>query len=554
MAAMAETPDDVTTTPFAESGTIPGSEVPASGPISPVGGGYGNGDGFRFSARTCLGLLPHLDEKTLDDEITYLQNYNLAPLSFRPRNIEGKRDFLKLHLCTTLIAESDQINRNCLFLRSSFSDAVGQTSTSHVSQPPLEHVTHSRPTPPVPQVPLPEPVSLSDFNFSDISYDDIEAMFTWESSQKMSGNRQVLYFGSAPYSYGKYAKHEATPYPEHPLFDRIFNEIGARDPEFTKHKFTCLVTMYKDGKSYILPHSDNEDSIDPDSTIYTLSFGDTRTLHFTNEKGRLSPTALRLEHGSVNTMTRASQDFWRHEIRPERESAGPRISFTFRLLRLPSDAPIQPPPTQSNQTATETEPVTVKRSLLLTDSILSGTPPHLLAATNHQCLKKLNYRFEHVFNYEDEFEYTDQVIISCGVNDLHKYKHTAQSLFELSGRRLEFNCKKHPNTQFVFNSVLLTEIPWLNVEIENFNRYMFKLSGAISNLHFFDSHASVKRARLEGRLEEVYVPKERDARYGNGIHITFAARKLVVSELARYVRSLARSKAGFPRFPDRNRR
>lgn len=146
------------------------------------------------------------------------------------------------------------------------------------------------------------------------------------------------------------------------------------------------------------------------------------------------------------------------------------------------------------------------------------------------------------------------MIISCGVNDLHKYKHTAQSLFELAGRRLEFNCNKHPNTQFIFNSVLLTEIPWLNIEIEMFNRCMFKLCGAVSNLHFFDSHASVKRARLEGRLDEVYVPKERDARYGNGIHITFAARKLVVSELARYVRSLARSRADYPRFPGRTRR
>ena len=551
MAAAQETLDDVTTSLLTESGTRPGSEVYASGPFSPVGG-YGVGDGFRFSARTCLAMLPLLPEAALDDEISYLENYNLATThpSFRPRGVDGKRDFLKLHLCNTLCAESDKINRNCLFLRTSISDAVNQSSKS---RQPMEHVTDSFPPAPpsAPQVQLPEPVSFLNYDFHDVEYSVISAMFDWDSGQKMSGNRQVLYFGDVPYSYGKYSKHEATPYPENPLFERIFKEIGARDTDFTAANFTCLVTMYKDGKSYILPHSDNEDSIDPDSKIYTLSFGETRTLHFNNEKGRLTPTSSSLEHGSVNIMTRASQDFWKHEIRPEREIEGPRISLTFRHLRSPSDAPVQPPAPQSiTQTVAETEPVAVKRSLLLTDSILSGTPPHLLAATNHHCIKKLNYRLEYIFNYEDEFVYSDQVIISCGVNDLHKYRHTAKSLFELSGSRLSQSCKAHPNTQFIFNSLLLTKsMPWLNEEINLFNELMFKLCSALPNLHFFDSHATLKKARLE----EVYVPKEKDSRYGNGIHITFGARKVVVDGLARYVRSLARSRASFHTFSGRNR-
>jgi alkylated DNA repair dioxygenase AlkB len=423
---------------------------------------------------------------------------------------------------------------------------------SSKSQYTMDHVTDSCPPPSTPQVQLPEPVSFLDYTFEDVGYPDISAMFDWDSSQKMSGNRQVLYFGNVPYSYGKFSKHEATPYPEDPLFERIFKEIGDRDTDFTEANFTCLVTLYKDGKSYVLPHSDNEGSITPGSNIYTLSFGERRTLHFNNEKGPLTPAASSLEHGSVNIMTRASQDFWKHEIRPEKEIVGPRISLTFRHLRSPSDTPAQPPPQSTTQTVAETEsvPVAVMRSLFLTDSILSATPPHLLAATNHQCLKKLNYRFEHIFNYEDEFQYSDQVIISCGVNDLHKYRHTANSLFELSGSRLSQSCKAHPNTQFIFNSVLLVKsMPWLNEEIEKFNEFMYKLCSALPNLHFFDSHATLMKARLE----EVYVPKEKDSRYGNGIHITFGAKKVVVSGLARYVRSLARSRTSYPTFSDRNR-
>ena len=150
----------------------------------------------------------------------------------------------------------------------------------------------------------------------------------------------------------------------------------------------------------------------------------------------------------------------------------------------------------------------------------------------------------YLFDYEDEFEYTDQVIFSCGVNDLHKYKHTARSLFEFSATRLEYNVKAHPNTQFIFNSVLLTKISWLNDEINDFNKYMYRLCSSLPNLHYFDSDSVLRKARLE----EVFFPRERDTRYGNGIHITRGARKLVVSELAKYLRLLARSKTRFPKF------
>ena len=530
---------------LAETSTTTGLGAMTSGPFAPVGG-YGKGDGFRFSARTCLAILPLLDESTLDSEISMLEKYTLSPglaPSFRPRGVEGKRDYLMHHLCSTLCVETDKITQNFDLLRDSISDAIR-------SQQP-DHVTHCTPRPIDSTIltahttrgdgKLPEPVRVADFNFCEILLDDVLATCDFTHlSAGLSGHRQVVYFGSQPYSYGKYAKHDAQLYPTSPFFDRFFKEISVVDPNFTVENFSCLATLYKDGKSYIPSHCDNEDSIVAESNIYTISFGVSRTLHFTNEKGRIRPVAVKLDHGSVNIMTRASQDFWKHEIRPEREVEGQRVSLTFRHLKSPGDVPT---PQQTQQTApahSEAEPEPLRRTLLLTDSILSATPPHLLAATNHQCLKKMSYRFENLFDYEDEFEYTDQVIISCGVNDLHKYNHTAQSLFELSGSRLEYHCKANPNTQFVFNSVLLTQnIPWLNNEINQFNELMYTLCSALQNLHYFDSHDVLKRAKLQ----EVYFPWKKDSRYGNGIHVVFGARKVIVSELARYIKSIARSRA-----------
>ena len=279
-------PSDVT--PPAVSCTTSGSEASASGPFAPVGG-YGEGDGFRFSARTCLALLPLLDEQTIDNEITFLGSYNVAPPSFRPRTIEGKREMLKLQLCSTLCAETDKIVQNFDSLRASFSDALrNQLPTEHVtdSAPPFSDFKISQEADPGN---LPEPVSvLNDIDFVDV--DTINFLDSIKSipTQRMHGNRQVSYMGKQAYSYGRHSKHLPADYPDNPIIDNIFEKLSIHDSTFTKTNFSCLITLYRDGKSYISPHSDNEQSIVDGSNIYTVSFGATRTVLFTHEVGRVA--------------------------------------------------------------------------------------------------------------------------------------------------------------------------------------------------------------------------------------------------------------------------
>ena len=119
------------------------------------------------------------------------------------------------------------------------------------------------------------------------------------------------------------------------------------------------------------------------------------------------------------------------------------------------------------------------------------------------------------------------VVISCGLNDLSRYGKRAHVLADLVTRRFGECCRRNPNTTFVFNSILLTSFGWLNEEIAAFNKIMFELSFEHSNLMFFDSHEAIIRSKP---LNEGIIENRKE--YGaNGCHITYAAKRLVISEL-----------------------
>ena len=102
--------------------------------------------------------------------------------------------------------------------------------------------------------------------------------------------------------------------------------------DFSRDKYTCLVTLYPDGKSHIPPHSDNEAQIVADSQIYTISLGSSRTLTLQNQDGVVNETDVELVHGSLYSMSRESQATWKHSIRADSAVSEPRLSFTFRRL------------------------------------------------------------------------------------------------------------------------------------------------------------------------------------------------------------------------------
>ena len=95
---------------------------------------------------------------------------------------------------------------------------------------------------------------------------------------------------------------------------------------------SCLVNKYPDSKSSIKEHSDNERSINWNSNICTISIGETRKVSFRNiTSGETHEHAPK--HGSLYTMSRLSQELFKHEINPDNSSElGVRYSLTFRSL------------------------------------------------------------------------------------------------------------------------------------------------------------------------------------------------------------------------------
>lgn len=206
-------------------------------------------------------------------------------------------------------------------------------------------------------------------------YEDIEGAFDFKESHV--GGRKTAYFGDVGYSYGRKA-HVPAAYPDHALFSTLFDRLKSHDPEFSSDNYTCLATYYPHGRCTLPMHHDDEKCIVPGSSIYTVSFGATRTVKFLNVTERLQIQQHKLEHGSVHCMSMESQSIWKHGITVEPEVTGSRISLTFRRLLesppvevrqpVPRIAPPSAPPTSHDRGMT--------RVLFLTDSIHSRTPEH----------------------------------------------------------------------------------------------------------------------------------------------------------------------------------
>ena len=523
--------------------TNKGPVVPSTGSSIPGGCGVGwvAEDGFVFSARTCLALLPYLTNEQVQTELNHLQAFDSSTLPrLRATTIEGKRDILHKNLTKTLCHEVDSIANNYNLLIKSISCTIGdaqrhlEDTTAQLTTPLATSSEDSSPAV-VGNIVLPEPVRLlNDIHFNDIMVEQILESF--EFKQKQSGYRETLYFGDLGYSYGS-VEHAPANFPDSPIIDSIYAKLNSVDPDFTKDKYTCLITHYPGGNSYIPPHHDDEKSIKPGSNIFTVSFGETRNLRLTNIKGAINQHNLDLEHGSVYVMSHESQTVWQHEITRDSSKTGSRVSFTFRHIVEPPAADSSSIPAVHRPSTPVSEQSPARRILFLTDSIHSRTPTFLFDnnVKNHVVVKKVNYQLTDVFNFHDEFAYTDQVIVSCGINDLSRYNHTANSLADIVCAKLKHFCARYPRTKFIFNSILLTtgsNCHWLNPEVRLFNKYVFELSSVTPNLCYFDSDNLVK----EAKVSQVYVPVSKG---GNNTHITLEVKKLIVRELVSCVGMLA---------------
>ena len=467
-----------------------------------------------FSAKTCLELLPSLTAQQLAYETKYFES--LLPdneFDTHGRKTDyARQTALNKSLTNNLSIELDKVfdsTKSYEKLITDFSCTVEKArcyieelklSNAHISTPPSVSTSTTE-----------EPVCFIDSFNVNISVDELIKDIEF---QKV-GNRQTAYFGPVDYAYGNTC-HKAAPYPDSPALINIFNSLKSaiNDDDFTRDNYSCLVTLYKDGTSDLPFHCDNEHSIVTDSSIYTVSLGDTRTLQFRNITGTQSHE-YELKHGTAHIMTQKSQYTWEHSISPSYQTKGPRVSLTFRRHNNPTLNRV--PPINEPQCPRKT------KILFITDSIHSSFPVSLFPK-EFVCIKKVVYRLTEIEKFMSEFRYVDYVFISCGINDISRYGFSARSLINNMSHKLHNFATQFPYTTFIFNSVLRTDIRWLNREVDEFNRGIFKLSRSMLNKNrnfwFIDTHWVVSNVN-----HFVVDPR------GNGVHITHEAKVRISSVL-----------------------
>ncbi|HEY9398853.1 MAG TPA: alpha-ketoglutarate-dependent dioxygenase AlkB [Nitrososphaeraceae archaeon] len=94
---------------------------------------------------------------------------------------------------------------------------------------------------------------------------------------------------------------------------------------------SCLLNLYHDGNEGMGWHSDDEKSIEENSTIASVSFGAERKFSFKHKQSKKIISVL-LEHGSLLLMKEATQKNWLHSLPKSKKISLPRINLTFRRM------------------------------------------------------------------------------------------------------------------------------------------------------------------------------------------------------------------------------
>lgn len=534
-----------------------------------------------FSSKTCIELLKtsSLTHDQLQFEANYFRSLNheaeiRTRRNLSPLTLKGISNHIGFKMSESVCAELDS---NITFKRcnanfNSFSYMLEQAEQQlkKMTELQAEHESWS-PVTPLPTIPRDLEIdpaetdtastptitdqvwNLNDsISFPEFSVPDI--LSELKVNGRSSYGRSTCYYGSKPYSYGQ-INHKANPYPSSMIFDKIFDKVSTIDPDFTMENFTCMVTYYPSGTAIIPAHSDNERSIKPNSTIYTVSIGAERSLRLVNREGPLVEHDMKLPHGSLSTMSADSQKHWTHELLFDRTVTEPRLSFTFRYIcepipKVPAPA-LEKPVKKAKLDLLSDIPATKgkERILFLHDSILNSAPEHIFGKVpNHRCVKKQNYYLTDIFKFSSEFKYSSFVIISCGVNDLStrygdRLPMSGQELFDFVSKRISRTCELNPNTTFVFNSLIHTRHAWLNNEINIVNNLIFRLICTIPNMRFFDSLHALVRDPISRHLDHVIDPED-----GRGTHLTFRAKRLISDQLVNALVLLEARRSG--RVPD----
>lgn len=161
----------------------------------------------------------------------------------------------------------------------------------------------------------------------------LETSLVWEPDQlimfgkKIITRRLVAWVGdpNCSYTYSGVKKMPQAWTPELLSLKKQLEELVQSDFN------SCLLNFYHDGDDGMGWHSDDEQELDPDAPIASLSLGAKRKFAFRHKQDKTT-IPLYLENGSALIMRSPTQQFWQHALLKTKAASSPRINLTFRKI------------------------------------------------------------------------------------------------------------------------------------------------------------------------------------------------------------------------------
>lgn len=166
-------------------------------------------------------------------------------------------------------------------------------------------------------------------NYFDILYKTID----WKNDEtiifgkRIVTKRKVAWYGDNPfeYTYSNTTKKAL-------LWTQALKELKTLIERATSGTYnSCLLNLYHDGSEGMTWHSDDENDLEKNGVIASLSLGAERKFSFKHKKTKKT-VSLNLENGSLIVMKGVIQRYWLHQLPRTRKVTEPRINLTFRTI------------------------------------------------------------------------------------------------------------------------------------------------------------------------------------------------------------------------------
>ena len=177
-----------------------------------------------------------------------------------------------------------------------------------------------------------KPVASSQEEFIDTATEaDLTSYFESNSNLfKSEGGRLCASFGEQ-YKYNG-STSPSTPVAIPPVLQALVDKVNTElcsegQPQIN----SCLVNCFEGPPSSLPLHSDDEKTIHPESSIHTISIGSSCTVSFVSNQNSEKHDHV-CHTRSIYSMTRRSQEFYKHHIETGSIASGTRYSITLRSV------------------------------------------------------------------------------------------------------------------------------------------------------------------------------------------------------------------------------